>query len=350
MRTLAGLLVAFGVVLVGCGGDDPGHANGSTRSAADVAADEDASAAEIVEAGDPFDADGSDDGTRLVLYRVVGETGDVEQTAWRVYGADGDAVADGKAGGTALGLGDGFWVGGVIVGADGRTEEPPVASQPLTPRPGDLVVRDFEEIKALRADPLTLFAPRPTPTGFSQGWALDAAGRQWYQRVEPDEVLVADGRAWQRVRAVPVRPGQHLLGFGITPVGDSVVLPVVRSAKGDRIAVAAIAVRRADALAATAWELLDAGPLASGTWELSPRTFAADERHYVFSDLQRPPYVLDVRTGLWSGLSLPTDDRGWTLEPGRDGLYAFPPSGAEDAATDAWFSTDLGATWKRLPH
>ena len=349
MRTLAGLFLALGVLLAGCGGDDLDDETGSTRSAVDVAEDEDASAAEIVAAGHPVDADSADDGSRLVLYRVVGETGDVEQTAWRLYGPDGHPVADGKGGDTVLGAGNAFWLGDAVVAMDGTAQEPAMAPEPLSPRPGDLVVNDFEEIRALRPDPLTVFAPRPVPRGFGQGWALDAEGRQWYQRVEPEEVLVSGGAGWEPVRAVPVRPGQHLLGFGLTTVGDHVVLPVVRPARGEQIAVDAVAVRRADAPAATAWTVLGAGPLASELRDAFPRAFALDASRYVFSDLRRPPYVFDVRSGRWSGLPLPTDEQGWTLEPGRDGLYAFPPSGGEEPA-DAWFSTDLGATWDRLPH
>lgn len=343
------LLLAVGL-LVSCGGGgrDSGDGAGSVRSEAEVAGDDNASAAEIVAAGAPFDADGADDGAVLVLYRVVGETGDVEQTAWQLYGADGEPAAAGKGGTTVLGLGEGFWLGETVVRSDGTTTEPS-ASGPLEPRPGDLTVDDFDQITALRPDPLTVFAPRPVPTGFGQGWALDAEGRQWYQRVEPDEVLEADGTGWRKVRAVPARPGQQLLGFGITPVGDHVVLPVVRSAKGERVTVDAVAVRRTDAGAAAPWDLLDAGPLRSGAREASPHTFAADDRHYVFSDLQGPPYVLDVRSGRWSRLSLPTDKNGWTLEQGIDGLYAFPPSGVGETSTDAWLSTDLGATWEQLP-
>jgi hypothetical protein len=161
-------------------------------------------------------------------------------------------------------------------------------------------------------------------------------------------LLVSGGPGWEPVRGVPVRPGQHLLGFGLTPVGDHVVLPVVRPARGEQIAVEAVAVRRADAPAAAAWTVLGAGPLTSDLRDAFPRAFALDDRHYVFSDLRRQPYLLDVRSGRWSGLPLPTDEHGWTLEPGRDGLYAFPPSGSEEPA-DAWFSTDLGANWDHLP-
>ena len=338
------------MVLLGCGGGDLGDGKGSTPSPADVAADDDASAAEIVAAGRPVDADSGDGGSRLVLYRVVGETGDVAQTAWRLYGADGDRVAEGRGGGTVLGLGDGFWMDGVVVAADGTTRDVPTAAAALAPQPGDRVVSGFEQIRAIRPDPLTVFAPRPGPRGFGQGWALDAQGRQWYQRVEPEEVLVSGGPAWERVRAVPVGPGQHLLGFGITAVGGHVVLPVVRFTGGEQIAVEALAVRRADAPAATAWTVLGAGPLASEVRDAFPRTFALDDRHYVFSDLRRRPYVLDVRAGRWHDLPLPSDEQAWTLEPGRDGLYAFPPSGTEETGADAWFSPDLGATWQRLPH
>jgi hypothetical protein len=342
-------VVLLGLVLLGCGRHDPGDPERPARSPADVAEDDDASAAEIVAAGHPVDADSADDGSRLVLYRVVGETGDVEQTAWRLYGADGDPVAEGKAGSTVLGLGDGFWVGDLVVGVDGTTREPSTASEALAPRPGDLIVRDFEELRALRPDPLTVFSARPAPRGSGQGWALDSQGRQWYQRVDPDEVLLSKGPAWEPVRAVPLSPGQHLLGFGITPVGDHVVLPVVRSTGGEQIAVDAIAVRRADAPPAAAWTLLGAGPLESEARYTFARGFALGDRHYVFSDLQGPPYVLDVHFRRWRRLPLPTDEQGWTLEPGRDGLYAFPPS-ADGTGTDAWFSTDLGATWEHLPH
>lgn len=354
MRTLACLPLVLGLFLAGCGGDGPGPGEGSPRSEAEVASDQDATAAEIVAAGSPFDADGAEGGSRLVLYRVMGETGDVEQTAWRLYGAGGSPVAEGKGGNTVLGTGGGFWVGDVVVGADGTTVSLATAREPLATQPGDVVVSDFEEILALRPDPLTKFAPRPTPRGFGQGWTLDAQGRPWYQQVEPEKVLVGGGGSgWTIVRAVPVLQGQHLLGFGITAVGDHVVLPVVRSVKGEQVAIEALAVRRTDAPAGTAWKLLPAGPLASGTREASPRTFAADDWHYVFSDLRGAPYVLDLRSGQWSSVSLPTDGPGWTLEPGRDGLYALPPSGAEETEKterDAWLSTDLGLTWKQLPH
>jgi hypothetical protein len=290
VRTLAVLFLALGVFLAGCGGDDLDDETGSTRSALNVAEDEDASAAEIIAAGRPVDAEGAGDGSRLVLYRVVGETGDVEQTAWRLYGPDGHPVADGKGGDTVLGAGDGFWLGDAVVAADGTARAPATAA----------------------------------------------------------ELLVSGGPGWEPVRGVPVRPGQHLLGFGLTPVGDHVVLPVVRPARGEQIAVEAVAVRRADAPAAAAWTVLGAGPLTSDLRDAFPRAFALDDRHYVFSDLRRQPYLLDVRSGRWSGLPLPTDEHGWTLEPGRDGLYAFPPSGSEEPA-DAWFSTDLGANWDHLP-
>jgi len=348
VRTLAGLLLALGLVVVACGDDD--LEDGATPSPADVAGDEHASAAEVVAAGHPVDADGADDGSRLVLYQVVGETGDVVQTAWRLYGADGDPVAEGKGGGAVLGLGDGFWVGDGLVGVDGRKRQPSTASEPLAPGPGDLVLSDFEEIRALRPDAETVFAPRPVPRGFGQGWALDADGRQWYQRVEPEEVLTSGGSGWERVRAIPLRPGQHLLGFGITPVGEHVVLPVVRPDGGEQVAVDALAVRRADAPAGADWTLSPAGPLASGVRDLFPHTFALGERHYVFSDLRRPPYLFEVRSGRWSRLPLPTEEQGWTLEPGLDGLYAFPPSGAGKSGTSAWFSENLGATWQQLPH
>lgn len=341
--------MVIGLCLAGCGGDGTDAGGGSTRSPVDVAEDRDASAAEIVAVGYPFDADAVDEGSRLVLYRVAGETGDVEQTAWRLSRADGETVAEGKGGSTVAGLGDGFWLGDdVVVGADGRIEAPSIVSEPLAPRPGDLAVRDFEGVRALRPDPLTRFAPRPAPRGFGQGWTIDPEGRQWYQQVEPERVLVGAGPDWERVRAVPVGPAQRLLGFGITAVGDHVVLPVVRSAAGEHVRIDAVAVRRADAPAETAWELLRAGPLASGPRDFGPRTFALGHWYYVFSDLQRPPYVLDVRSGRWRDLSLPTDEPGWTLEPGRDGLYAFPPFRGDETSTDTWFSADLGGTWEQL--
>lgn len=155
-------------------------------------------------------------------------------------------------------------------------------------------------------------------------------------------------RGWQPVRAVPTTRSQHLLGFGITPVGPRVVLPVVRWLAGERIAVDALAVRRADAPPSSAWTMLAPGPLARGPRDALPHTFALDDRHYVFADFRRPPYLFDVPSRQWSRIPLPSGDLSWTLEPGRDGLYAFSPAGADRPAT-AWFSADLGQTWEELP-
>jgi hypothetical protein len=353
MRTRAGFVLVLACLLTGCeAGSGAGSGAGSEgvpqrRSAVEVAEDPDATAGEIVAAGYPLDADAAVDGSRLVLYQVVGETSDVIQTAWRLYAPDGSPVTEAKGGSMVLGYGKGFWLGDGAVATDGASRPVPVASR--APRPGDRVVSGFDPIRALRPAPLSLVDPLPTPRGVGQGWTLDARGRQWHQRVDPEEVLVGSAR-WQRVRRVPRPKGAHQLGFGLTVVGDHVVLPIARPAPGENVEIAGVAVRRADEPAAAAWTLLPPGPVGTGVWYLAPRTFALDDRRYVVSDLHRMPYVLDVSAGSWRALPLPTEATGWTLEPGLDGLYALPPAQQDEDGADAWFSPDVGASWERLAH
>lgn len=322
-----------------------------SRSAVQVAEDEHATAREVVAAGAAVDADAATNGSRLVLYRVMGEDSEVVQTAWRLYGPDGDRVTEGKGGTEVIGLDDGFWIGdATVVDEHGEVRRVPTAKHPTAPRPGDVVIDDFEQIEALRQHPLRLFPPSPVPRGFGQGWTLDREGRQWYQRVEPEQLLVGGPRgedAFRQVRTVPHAAGEEQLGFGVTVVGDRLVLPTVRSAPHDRLAVTGIGVRRVEAPPRSPWRVLDPGPLASGAWELAPRAFAVDERHYLFSDVRREPYVLDLGSGDWQRLRLPDDRAGWQVEPGIDGLYAVPADDGNDP-TDAWLSPDLGRSWQQL--
>lgn len=338
MRTLVSLLTV-GLLLAGCG---QGGGSGASRSAIDVAEDDEATPAEIVAVGSAVDADASV-GTTLVLYRVVGETGEVEQTAWRLYDADGETLDEGKGGTEVLGLDDGFWLGDDdLVRTDGSTGSLSVSPERLVPREGDVAVGYFEELLAIRSEPLTLFEPKPAPEGFVQGWSLDATGRQWSQTVEPEKVFVGTRAGWRQVADVPVEGKQQQLGFGLTPVGPWMVLPIVTPVDNERVTVEAFAVRRVAAPPAAPWTLIEVEP---AVFEFSPTMFGVEDRYLVMADLLAAPILFDLQTSTVAPLRPPEPGTGWRFAPGHDGLYAFPPSKEAGAP---WLSTDHGETWEQL--
>lgn len=246
---------ALAVVLTaGCGGGSGAGADRPEREW-DVAADPDATPAEVVAAGGPVDVALSPDGRqRLVTWQAEGGGGDgPTQGAWRLSDADGTTVAEGGPGpvteqGGDIGVvavDDGFVLESYTapallrVATDGTTSPVRVAREPRATRPGDVLVRvvDRPDLVAYRPSDRTAAPLPPLPTRSPQGVALAPGGAVWVLLPgrTADGVAVArsaDGQApWSRT-AVPLPRDAFPVTDTLVATGGDVVLLSARESPG----------------------------------------------------------------------------------------------------------------------
>jgi hypothetical protein len=154
-----------------------------------------------------------------------------------------------------------------------------------------------------------------------------------------------DGR-WRTVRPVPLADGEQVAGGGLVRVGEWLVVPVVRGLAGERTRYRGFAARLNGAPPNERWRMIRPGPLGRTLLPARAPAFGVNDNYYVFWDHRvAQPSVLSMVGGTWTRLTLPDTEHTWTLEGGRDGIYAFAP----DAPGGPWFSPDAGQSWVQLP-
>lgn len=348
---LAGALVA------GCGaGGAGGSTLGDERREWRVAEDPDATTAEIIDAGGPSDVAVAADGERrVVTWRVEPEDDEGSSWgAWRLYDADGDAVADGHfaqvqeqgASIQVTAVPDGFVLADYAVTRgpgrllhlddDGRPT-PVTAGRGREPvGPGDVLVDSDDTFgaRAYHPDERAAYRVPALPTRNPQAVALDAQGvlhvlLPW--RGEGRAVVASsvggDG-PWRRT-TLPITRGAYP-GLELVATQDALLLPTMLPNQ-DFGQVEAVWRRPAGV---------------SGQWTSTP----------VEQDLdvgEARPLLLDdtlLLTGesTWvSGpdgfeqVELPDEDASVEVEGGR--LWALGRR-----SNDLWVSDDLGASWEEV--
>ncbi|QIK65646.1 hypothetical protein G7072_04215 [Nocardioides sp. HDW12B] len=358
--------------LTGCGAGAEGGSEATSPSGdrldadrmGDVARDPSASADEIVDAGRAVDAAASGD-TVLVTYTVDQGTSEGRSAgAWRLYDAEGDAIATERAGVTeegastpdVTGLPDGYLLrenpGGSLwhVAADGASEKVARADGPQRARAGDVPLDDGTA-RLYRPADRTVLEAAPVADRDRQGWTVTDDGVLWQQLLGrndrvPFERSTPDGR-WEPAATYRSRPDRIVTNLALTAVGERIALPL--TAEGDDPTTASLVgllVRDADAAPGSPWQVLAARDVpGEGWWDA--RLAAVDDTTAAVSTYGDAPYLVDVTggDGGWTRMPLPTDEEGWVVEFDGGRAHATHSDHA-----DAWVSDDRGVTWDRLPH
>ncbi len=370
---LVATLAACGTSTSGDGGDGGSPDGKVDRDRVDsdrmleVADDEDATAAEVVEAGRAVDADRAGDGSLLVTYTVHNDDDEGRSAAaWRLYDAAGVPVSEGDAGvvfeghayAQVWGLEEGFLVQDAdypeqfhVVATDGTVTDVRTTREPMVARPGDVPVSQSDfKARLFRPETATVFRALPDAGRDAQGWALADDGTLWsHDWSSAGEVPVrrSAGRAWESVPPVQLDgEGGFTSSFGLAVAGDWVAVALLGSPDNEGYSmVTGVAVRPAGGPADAPWTTVGPGPLAGRRWYDVPLR-AVDDHTVMVDDSDQPRFLLDLETQQWVGrLELPDPDEYSNLEVGRDGVYAFTGDTA-----NGYFTDDLGKTWELLPH
>lgn len=368
----AALATALIAVLAGCGlpvmpwaGEGP-----HPSRMASVAADEDATADDVADAGRAVDAAYAGD-VVLVSYSVDQGTSEGRSAAaWRLYDAAGDPVAAQLAGVTDEGAAyaevspvpDGF----VVVDQAAAGEDPAVwhvapdgtrrrlgRPEPVGLAAGDVAV-GREVGRVYRPSTGLLVGPRPSSRDTTQGRALDPAGTLWGQgtgRGSAGRVGTVPfarsvrGAPWEDVAGVRTTGSEYVASGTLTAVGDRVVaLLLTEWTPADEARLRALLVRRGDAPAGRAWTRVS-GPWTEDDWwdpEVAP---LGDDRMLLVG--RDRAYVVDLdapEASGWEELAPPTDEDGWRYRTDGGRVLAFHADFA-----DGRVSGD-GRRWERLPH
>ncbi len=356
--------IAAAALTIGCSG--PAGLHPVDRVDADrmrdVAGDEGASPAEIVQAGSARDAARSRDAV-LVAYTVHGGTSEGRSAAaWRLYDADGDRVAEAYAGLTEEGsahadviaLPDGFLVADQegpwwYVATDGAREKVSRTTEPMAARPGDVPLDDGSG-RLFRPATRTLFSAAPEPRRHRQGWVAAADGTVWMQGAGIGNGAVpffrsTGGRPWEPVASHDPGRRRWVSGLALAAVGDRIVVPVLAEGRRpDRARLESLLVRSATAPADQPWQVLavrDAGE--DNWWDV--RVAALDATTALVGAWGSQQYVVDLTDATWRSMEAPTDEDSWSYETENGRIYATHFDHA-----DAWFTDDRGESWDRLPH
>lgn len=179
MRMRSGTFVVIMLALVtsACGSPQPTSPDNPEWS---VAADPNATAADVIAGGKPVGAVSAGDGSLLVLYRAESDDDEGPQvTAWQIRDADGNEIAAriwarvseaSSLPSVVRGLKDGFLIGGQLGGglpqvtrlsADGASSTPRVVRGVTTTKPGDVQLYrgDLEWFYRPADDTVRRFAP-----------------------------------------------------------------------------------------------------------------------------------------------------------------------------------------------
>ncbi len=371
VRLALGACAAVGVT--GCGTGSAG-ASGSddrldTERMGDVARDASADADEIVDAGRAVDAAAFGDAV-LVTYTVdQGTSEGWSAGAWRLYDADGDAIATERADVTEEGAAtpdvtavtDGYLLrevpGGALwhVGPDGAREKVARHAGPRRTRPGDVPLDD-DTARLYRPAERTVIVAAPVAARNRQGWTVTDDGVVWQQRLGRGSRVVLerstpDGE-WEPAATYRSRPDRIVSGLALTAIGDRIVVPITaEGADPTAASLAGVLVRDADAPPSRPWQVIAAPDVpGEGWWDA--RLVAVDDTTAALGTYGAAPYLVDVTDtnggvdrGGWPRMPLPTDEAGWVVDFEGGRAHATHSDHA-----DAWVSDDRGASWDRLPH
>ena len=331
----------------------------------EVAEDDDATTAEIIEAGRAGQVERSGAGQLVVGYLVQPSDGEgPHKTAWRLYDADGEQVAEqlGPASDEAypyfrvLGLDEGFLL---RVGHEGDLQHlapdgtvSPVPRVPTGPtRPGDQVVAAADGIgpvQVYRPGPdgeAGSVLPAPQPSGVRPGrmraTVVDATGAAWVV-VErgPDAAEVhrsPDGvTAWERLD-LSLPEGTYASSFALA--GDSVVVVV-----GQRRGLHSLLLRDVPADASQDWDRIDLG-LRTGVepW-FDTEVGVLDDGRLLLTAEADIAYVVDPGTGESTTVRAPAAGDDWSIDQSGPWLHA-----RSYERSLAWESADLGEHWETIP-
>jgi hypothetical protein len=319
----------------GCGVFDDDAPLFDTDREARVAADPDATASEIIDAGGPT-AVAARAGARLVSWSV--ETGTSEgpqQGAWRLYDGDGRRVADGTLGQVVeaaavpelAAVPDGFVLAEYArarlrhIADDGTLTTVPLSRSRLPTRPGDVLVPGATAADGVVYRPSQHRAfrlPRP-PFPRLQRIAMDRTGRVWVQqlwgrRTAPVSSSADGTGSWTRTE-VPLSPGGR--SQSLVVVRGQVVLSTAVPTDSEP-ALDALWTRTVGGSPTRPWRRVEATGVRLRDPE--PVVGALPDGRLVVAGGDQQMYLQDT-DGTFSRLRPPVGSRASSLRSAGDGLY-----------------------------
>ncbi|MEJ7832506.1 MAG: hypothetical protein WKF79_06295 [Nocardioides sp.] len=364
---LALIAVGLAALLTGCG-DDRSSGGGSTDFDSDrmheVAADEDATPAEIIEAGTARRMAASGAGQTLVAYLVESDDDEGPQaSAWRLYDADGARIADGP--GTRVfeasalfdpwPLEDGFLIfpeagiGGRStlqrIDADGGVTAVAGEKQDVPTEAGDVLVQSFSggaQRLYRPADDTTY--PLRLPGVFQVlDLDIDDDGGIWVLQAGVGGAVVgysANGREPWRELPVEVPRGDYPISLDV--VGDQVFVPLGRPSMDDP-QLSTLLVQ--DTFAPGLWQPVDIAGLDT-TGYAGPLFRLLPDGRILVGDFSSHYYAGSPSASApdWVEIEPPDgEDPAYSLEAAGERLYAVPV-----VPGPTYVSDDLGQTWEKL--
>lgn len=357
---LAALALALPLALAGCGSgaDDVPSSTPSldVERMHEVAADPQATAAEIIEAGRPARLSFAGDEGVLVTFLVESDDGEGPQaSAWRLYDDEGAAVAEGKGirvrESSALpelwDLDGGVLVQPVetrlrwhVITTAGEVVDVPVAKGPTPTRPGDIALRLPWFFRPGSGADVGTVHRLPDLRAIGQDVfdiALDADGGVWATpNPDGDRLRVPyspDGTApWTEV---PLPVPAQTFPDGVEVSGPLVHVSLQEGDMGESLA--GLAVRDSAAPASEEWRSLPLEGIDSSEWYASDLSVMDDGRLLLGETGQT--WYAGTDQGDWRLLDLADEGAGWVRE--RDGLLYDLGLGEDPVHV----SDDGGGTW-----
>ncbi len=320
-----------------------------------VAADRDAAADQIIEAGGPVHVATSDDRT-LVAWQVTSDDDEgPQQAAWRLYGEDGERLADGTLGQVSeqgavpelTEVPDGFllenYTGRRLRHIDpaGTVTDVSISRERVPARPGDVLLESLERTGSDIYRPTEhqgYRLPR-LPFGRPQGVALDQRGTlwvllSWNERTAPVASSPGGAGPWQRT-AIELGRG---IGYpqGLSLAGTRVVVPTVRG--NLKAVLTGVWTHSTDGDPASPWARLPAEGVDLGDM-IFPEVYALPSGRLLIPNAHDELFAQDADLS-WSRLRLPKDAK--YARPAVTGDALFLVSGQNH---QLYRSDDDGTTW-----
>lgn len=352
---VAVVVVVAGFAGTGCSVPGIGVTGGhDEQHEAEVAADADATAAEIIEAGRPQGVAAAGDVT-MVVYGVSPEDDEgAPQSAWRLYDARHDPLADGSLGRQdgatrIVGVGDGFLLidelgpGRTFVDTAGRARPVQAVDRVRATRRGDVALWALEgqQVFYRPADHAT-YRLRPLPAQ-TQTVVIDGEGRLWAM-VPAEEFGPGHGRAV--VLSATAGTGPLRREVVRLDAGSAASFDLVAGA--DRVVFSTFTGNAANP---RPHALLSRGLAPADRWTPTPVRDVPAEHGSAALQLTGDDRVLlsgrrhrlQQADGSWQVLDVPGNDDESRVVVVGDGLYALSSDDYSVARSD-----DDGARWTEL--